>query len=230
MTSRGWIDLSERNSGVTGETGATGLTGGEAPAVVDTVGSSSTLLASQEVVLATAGGITLTLPDATGSGVGEGKVYWIKDRDGNAGASSITIDTTSSQTINSFVGTATTFLMTADFQAIALVSDGANWQMVNDDQPNTVLALASVGTTATVGNEELVLATAGGITLTLPSAATRGTGAVIHVKDSGGNAGGANITIDGDASETIDGALTFVLVTNFEAVTLVSDGTNWVVI
>jgi hypothetical protein len=36
-----------------------------------------------------------------------------------------------------------------------------------------------------------------------------------------------NITVDANASETIDGALTLVLNTDYECVTLVSDGTNW---
>jgi hypothetical protein len=102
--------------------------------------------------------------------------------------------------------------------------------MMSDDQPVAALEVGSLGTTGTVSTESLMLVTAGAVTITLPSAATVGSGHVINIKDSGGNAGGANITVDGDGAETIDGNLTLVLVTNFEAVTVVSDGTNWVVI
>jgi len=115
-------------TGVTGPLGETGPTGGETPVITDTIGLSQTLLPSQEVLLVTSGGITLTLPDATSSGVGEGKVYWIKDIAGVATASPITLDTTGGQTITSFAGTATTFSLNSDYQSIAVVSD---WQMVS---------------------------------------------------------------------------------------------------
>ena len=42
--------------------------------------------------------------------------------------------------------------------------------------------------------------------------------------------GTVNVTIDPNSSETIDGAATFVLSAQYDAVTLVSDGTNWVII
>jgi hypothetical protein len=217
-------------TGETGSTGATGLTGGEQPAIVDTSGISLTLTDVQEVLLATAGGITVTLPDATVSGVGEGKVYWIKDRDGNAATSAITIATTSAQTINSFVGTATTFLMTSNFQAIALVSDGANWQMMSDDQPVATLEVGSTGETASIAAQDLMLVTTGGVTITLPDATTVGTGHVVNIKDSAGNAAGDPITIDTVSAQTIDGVATATLDTDFQSLTVVSDGSNWVIV
>jgi len=42
--------------------------------------------------------------------------------------------------------------------------------------------------------------------------------------------GTVNVTIDPNSSETIDGAATFVLSAQYDAVTLVSDGTNWSII
>ncbi len=62
-------------------------------------------------------------------------------------------------------------------------------------------------------------------TVTLPTAASI-EGKKIHVK----RLATANITIDGDGSETIDGSATFVLSTQYEAITLISDGTNWIII
>ena len=65
--------------------------------------------------------------------------------------------------------------------------------------------------------------------LTLPTAQTTA-GRTIVIKDSGGNATTNNITIDTEASQTIDGAATLVIATNYASVTLCSDGTNWLVI
>ena len=69
-------------------------------------------------------------------------------------------------------------------------------------------------------------ATAAVTSLTLPTAQVV-SGRIIHIKDSGGSAGANNITIDTEASETIDGAATLVISTNYGATSLYSDGTNW---
>ena len=38
------------------------------------------------------------------------------------------------------------------------------------------------------------------------------------------------ITLDGNSSETIDGAATFVLSTQYESVTIISNGTGWYIL
>lgn len=68
--------------------------------------------------------------------------------------------------------------------------------------------------------------TAGAITVNLPSASSA-SGYVVYIKHNGS----ANTTtIDGDASETIDGATTKVLSTQYEVVKLYCDGTEWWII
>ena len=62
--------------------------------------------------------------------------------------------------------------------------------------------------------------------LTLPTAQVVN-GRIIIIKDTGGNAGTNNITIDTEGSETIDGSATLVLSTDYESTTIVCDGTNW---
>ena len=62
-------------------------------------------------------------------------------------------------------------------------------------------------------------------TVTLPTAASI-EGKKIHVK----RLATANITVDGDGSETIDGSATFVLTSQYSSITLISDGTNWIII
>jgi len=76
-----------------------------------------------------------------------------------------------------------------------------------------------------IGKTILVDATGGAVTITLLAAATAGDGFALTVKkvDASANA----VTVDGDASETIDGATTYVLTEENEAVTVETDGTDW---
>ena len=64
-------------------------------------------------------------------------------------------------------------------------------------------------------------------TVNLPPVASAGVGTVYIVKDESGGAGTNNITIDGDGSETIDGATTKVINTNYGAVRLYCTGSAW---
>jgi hypothetical protein len=82
--------------------------------------------------------------------------------------------------------------------------------------------------TATSAEDVILCSASGGAwTLTLPAAALHsGRHYAIKKTDSSTNA----ITIDGNGSETIDGALTVALSMQYEALTLVSDGSNWSII
>jgi hypothetical protein len=76
--------------------------------------------------------------------------------------------------------------------------------------------------------ESLVLADAAGgaITVTLPAAAQyKGFQFIVQKTDSSVNA----VTLDGNAAETINGAATFVLGAQYECVTIVSNGTGWLI-
>lgn len=70
-------------------------------------------------------------------------------------------------------------------------------------------------------------ATGGAFTITLPAAASH-TGRIYAIKkiDASVNA----VTIDGNASETIDGALTQVIATQYTNLQIQSDGANWWII
>jgi hypothetical protein len=67
-------------------------------------------------------------------------------------------------------------------------------------------------------------ATNGAITVDLPATASF-TNRILHIKkvDSSANA----VTIDGNASETIDGALTAVISVQYNSIPIQSDGSNW---
>ena len=52
-------------------------------------------------------------------------------------------------------------------------------------------------------------------------------GKTFIIKDQDGNAASNNITIDTEASETIDGAADYTISTNYTSISIYSDGTNW---
>ena len=68
--------------------------------------------------------------------------------------------------------------------------------------------------------------TGGVVTITLSTGMVVA-GSVIIVKDEGGNAGTNNITVDTEGSETIDGAATDTISSNFGSQGYYNDGANW---
>jgi len=81
--------------------------------------------------------------------------------------------------------------------------------------------------TATNGITYLIDTTTLTSTVTLPAPLAN---AFVRIKDSTGNSSTNNITINPNAAETIDGAATQSLNSNYAALTLISDGTNWFVV
>lgn len=81
----------------------------------------------------------------------------------------------------------------------------------------------------TVGPVQTVLVdddTVGGaVTVNLPPASE--SKRVYHVKKLGTT---GNVTIDGDGSETIDGATTYVMSTQYQTVSVLSDGVGWYIV
>lgn len=89
--------------------------------------------------------------------------------------------------------------------------------------------VTSKTTTYTATGDEAVIlcSTAGGAwTLTLPAAASF-TNKAFYIKKTTSDANA--LTIDGNGSETIDGATTYLLRSQYECVMIVSDGSNWYV-
>lgn len=113
-------------------TDATGAGGGEflvSPStgmlgyLVSTVSGNYTVSSTSTVILADATGasLTVTLPTAIGL---TGKIRTIKRL--NAGANTVTVATTSSQTIDG----ATTQVLAIQYTSVDVISDGANWSIL----------------------------------------------------------------------------------------------------
>jgi len=90
----------------------------------------------------------------------------------------------------------------------------------------TSKAFADTPYTALTTDSFILIDTSGGaFTLNLPTAVNNQN--IYYIKDKTGNAGTNNITIDGNGTETIDGALTAVISTNYASVSIFSNGANW---
>lgn len=143
----------------------------------------------------------------------------------NAGTGAITIDGDASETIN---GSATQVLAAGEFAILS--SDSSDWTMLKTAGAGGTAAKTSAYTVAIQDNRGTILADASSaaFTVTLPAAATAGAGFRITIKKSDSSTN--TVTIDGDGTEEIDGATTFVLRNQYEFATLVCDGSDWQVI
>ena len=95
---------------------------------------------------------------------------------------------------------------------------------------NSGLQLATVTKTgtytiATSDHTVFADATSAAFTLTLPAAAAGLRFEIVKI-DSGANI----VTIDGNGSETINGATTYALNLQYDSITIVSNGSNWFIV
>jgi hypothetical protein len=91
---------------------------------------------------ATSGAFTVTLPTAVGSTAR----YAIKKKD--ASANTVTVATTSSQTIDG----ASTVVLSDQDSYVEVMSDGANWYVVGNGTPTTATALLGANVTMTTAS------------------------------------------------------------------------------
>jgi hypothetical protein len=99
----------------------------------------------------------------------------------------------------------------------------------NDLQSGLIIKRTATATSMTADIHDYLIGvtnTASPRIVTLPSAATI-SGKEYVVKDESGNAGTNNITVATAGAETIDGAATATIATNYGSVKVYSDGTNW---
>ena len=85
--------------------------------------------------------------------------------------------------------------------------------------------------TVLITDHMVLVNTSSARTINLPAAATAKAGAEVIIKDATGSAAANNITVDASGTETIDGALTKTISTNYDSLRLVCDGSSkWLVV
>ena len=111
------------------------------------------------------------------------------------------------------------------------VGDGATaWNSLAYFSPGgggsgyTVSSIAASYTDATTSGEKIIKVTASGQTIGLATAVGNTAKLTFKLMVAG------TLTIDPNGAQTIDGAATAVLVSQYEAITLISDNANWQVI
>lgn len=176
------------------------------------------LTASRAVVTDGSGFISASAATATEVGYLSGVTSSIQTQLGTKLTNPLT---TTGDLIYSSSGTTGARLGIGSDQQILKVVSGLPawaWPLSSQASQSTTYSIAATD------NVVLLSASGGAFTATLPTAASV-TGKVIIVKktDSTLNA----ITIATTSSQTIDGSLTTTLNTQYEALTLVSDGSNW---
>jgi len=85
--------------------------------------------------------------------------------------------------------------------------------------------VAKTGAYTATNDDYVIDCTSGTFTVTLPASSGR-TGRILIIK----NSGAGTITVDGNASETIDGATTYAISVQYGTIQIMSDGTNWKII
>jgi hypothetical protein len=115
------------------------------------------------------------------------------------------------------------------FDGSVINFDSTMWQVVSDPQTKTLKTIQDANADVSVSTDVDLLncdCTPGAITVTLPRA-MRGHTITIRKTDSSAN----TLTIDGFSADTINGAATNVLSTQYDSLSLVFDGVSeWAII
>lgn len=141
----------------------------------------------------------------------------------------VTITTTSAQTIDGAAPPLTPALHTT----YVFFSDGANWQVYATNGAggggSSAFSWATKTTTYTITTADsgiLADATSAGFTVTLPTAVSATKTYTVKKIDSAAH----NVTIATTGGQTIDGASTFVIGTQWQSATVGSNGSNWFIV
>jgi len=183
--------------------------------IIESIAAVGSIAATTGLAICSGTTYTVTLPSA--ATVGAGWPLYVK----RTSSGNITIDGSGSETIDGSL----TYVLRHSLEGVRLVSDGSNWSAVSEINARVpALIQESLAGVGTIGDTtDVVIASGTTYTLTLPAAATYGAGRILIVK----RTSSGTITLDGDSSETIDGAATFDLSVALMSASLYCDGSNW---
>jgi len=117
---------------------------------------------------------------------------------------------------------------TASSGAVEEIAAGVNMFLASTTlSAESAVATITADTTLDATHSTVLCNNSSNITVTLPAAASH-TGRRYTIKKVGNNTN--TVTIDGNSSETLDGATTVLLYVRYDAVAIQSDGTNWVIV
>lgn len=147
----------------------------------------------------------------------------ITNSNGVLSVSDATIDGVVFEAANFVDSSTIDFTVTAGTSVTAIVIDNS---ITEAKRSRSVVTDSATSTLASTDDVSLVNAAGGAVTITLTGVATSGKRVTIKKTDSSANA----VTIQRDGSSTIDGATTKILYSQYESITIISDGTNWHII
>jgi len=115
----------------------------------------------------------------------------------------------------------------------AVEYDGTDWYLTNSTPARrTVAYLATVTSSSTpvtvpaIGGHVRVVGAAGAKTVTLPATSGVKAGTRVTIKDAAGNAASGTITVNAASTETIDGAASATITTNYGVLRLIYSGST----
>lgn len=115
-------------------------------------------------------------------------------------------------------------------KVLATSFESSRWLEDLRRELNLLRVYRKTAITLTSNGESVIgVDTSAAITITLGSSDLF-VGRRLTIKDETGSAATNNITVDTEGSETIDGAASKTVSTNYGYITVYSDGTNWFVI
>jgi len=162
------------------------------------------------------------------SWVASGVTFPVTSVNSQTGAVTITATSLGALTSSSGIDNLSDVAITSATSGQLLRYNGSNWVNYENvpyrDKVNTVGSDFSI----TANNVYLFESSSGALTGTLPSSPLSGDRVILKDKD--GQAATNRLSIETPSAETIDGASSYQIGSNFGSLTLISDGTNWFIV
>lgn len=161
----------------------------------------------------------------------------VRIKDGNSGAGTqseigLNIETEGSETIDG----ENKVRIESDYGGLALQSDGSNWRFISGykegvDESVIEPNVTTVSSDYTTSGEDTIFVKTGQISNNVMlSTDDANKGNRVRIVDKSGNASSNNININTESNQKVNGQNTAVIDSDYESVTLESDGDDWFIV